>query len=141
MTAGPFDTGTPLSVVIVSFNGPRLLRGCLASVTSQSPPQDAQLIVVTNWVDEQGRSALAHEFPAVQWVTEVPGTTVPVLRRRGMRASHGLVVALLEDDCMVSADWCHAVLAAHRTADVAIGGAVEAGPYRHARDWAIYFCE
>jgi hypothetical protein len=132
-----------LSVVVVSFNGPRLLGGCLASLAPQMTAGDVEVVAVRAWPDlTDGHAALVRDFPAVAWVTAPAGTTVPVMRRMGIRASHGEIVALLEDDCVVAPDWCQAVVTAHReTADVAIGGAVEPGPYRRGRDWAVFFCE
>lgn len=131
-----------LTVVVVSFNGSGLLRGCLASLTPQVT-DDIQVIAVRSWAaPDDDLAALASDFPAVEWIVAPPRTTVPIMRRLGMRASRGRIVALLEDDCLVRSDWCRAVATAHdQTADVAIGGAVEPGPYRRGRDWAVYFCE
>jgi hypothetical protein len=68
------------------------------------------------------------------------GETVPRMRRKGS-AARGDVVALTEDDCVVDAQWCGAVIRAHREPWVAVGGAVEPGPYTRASDWAVYFFE
>jgi hypothetical protein len=56
--------------------------------------------------------------------------------------SQGEIVALLEDDCIVSEDWCRGVIEAHQDdSSVAIGGPVEPDSYQKALDWAVYFCE
>ncbi len=130
-----------LSVVVVSFNGAAVVRNCLTKLTPDAQHAGAEVLVVSNWQDAAGREALEREFPGVRWVDAPDGQIVPRLRRLGMAASRGRIVALLEDDCLVGDGWCGAVLVAHRTSDVAIGGAVEPGPYRRGIDWAVFFCE
>lgn len=130
-----------LSVVVVSFNGAAILRDCLATLMPDARRVGAEVIAVSNWQDASGRDALERDFPDTRWVNAPDGHIVPRLRRLGMAASHGQIVAILEDDCLVAPGWCEAILVAHRTPDVAIGGAVEPGPYRRGIDWAVFFCE
>src|SRR5436309_1029484 len=130
-----------LSIIIVSFNDAQRLRGCLGSLAPQIVG-DIEVIVVRNRQDaDDVRAQLRHDFPAVRWVDAPPETTVPVMRAIGITASQGGVVALLEDDVTVAVDWVRATLNAHKSEDVAIGGAVEPGPYTRGLDWAVYFCE
>lgn len=132
--------GSPgLSVIVVSFNGPRLLRGCLTSVVNQAIAEDAEVIVVANWSPTANdRQSFVADFPIVRWVTAPVDATVPLMRRLAMATSRAPVLALTEDDCEVASNWCRAILASHRTAGIAIGGAVEPGPYRRGLDWAVY---
>jgi len=128
-----------LSVVVVSLNGPHLLRQALTALAPQMD-EGVQVLVVHSWTEHA--TGLVAEFPFAEWVVAAPRTTVPMMRRLGMHASRGRLVALIEDDCVVSADWCRTAVRVHEgTAAVAIGGAVEPGPYRRSRDWAVYFCE
>jgi hypothetical protein len=48
---------------------------------------------------------------------------------------------LIEDDCLVESDWADAVVRAHASAHVAIGGAVEPDSYERPLDWAAFFCD
>jgi hypothetical protein len=130
-----------LSVVVVSFNGAAILHRCLEVLSPDAIRAGAEVIVVCNWQDPGGRDALERDYSHVRFVDAPDGMIVPRLRRVGMAASRGAIVAVIEDDCLVMPGWCDAILAAHRTADVAIGGAVEPGPYRRGIDWAVFFYE
>jgi glycosyltransferase involved in cell wall biosynthesis len=130
-----------LSVVVVSFNAPRLLEQCLEAMAVQSRERDVEIVVVMDAGRAGAYSRVKERFARVCWMDAPPSSTVPQMRSLGMQRCRGDIVALLEDDCVVGPAWCDAVMAAHRTEDVAIGGAVEPGTYRRAIDWAVYFCE
>ena len=143
MTVTPHPTPSlPLSVVVVSFNGPRNLVTCLTALVPQAQSTGAEVLVAANWWSTAGTdAALTDMFPTVRWVHAPDLTTVPILRRLGISASCGAIVALLEDDCEVLPGWCAAVLKAHQSNATAIGGAVEPGLYTRGLDWGVYFCE
>jgi hypothetical protein len=129
-----------LSVIVVSFNGPVLLAGCLASLAHQAREAGAEILVATNWrADGEPLPAALESISSVRWIQAPTGTAVPRLRQLALEQCRAAVVAMTEDDCVPAPDWCRAMIAAHDTADVAIGGAVEPGPYRRGVDWAIYF--
>lgn len=132
----------PLSVVVVSFNPLPQLERCLRSLAAQRACPHTEVIVVGQWSDKSpgNLAALQRAFPEATFVDSLDGT-VPRLRRLGVEASRGEVVALLEDDCVVDADFGSSVLRAHATPHVAVGGAVEPGAYRRAVDWAAYLCD
>lgn len=148
MRAKGVETGsetmsTPrLSVVVVSFNHPSLLIPCLDALRADAATSDVEILVVRHV-----RAAKAHgahhpnAFPGVRFIAADPDAIVPKMRSMGIETSRGEIIALIEDDCIVERGWCDAVLAAHRTPDIAIGGAVEPGPYRRGLDWGVYFCE
>jgi hypothetical protein len=58
-----------------------------------------------------------------------------------MNRAGGEIIAVTEDHCRVSPDWCARVLAAHREYPDAgvIGGAVENGATDSLMDWASFF--
>lgn len=136
-TARPAPT---LSVVVIVVTGATTLSRCLEALAAQPHAAATETIVV---FDEEDRELadLRGRLARVEWLAVPGGTTVPQMRARGLARARGSIVALLEDDCVVAPAWSTAVLAAHETADVAIGGAVEPGPYRRGLDWAVYFCE
>ena len=130
-----------LSVIVVSINGPSLLRVCLAALDAQADDSVEVVVIAGDRGGVGEEEELRSRFPRVRWIDAAQGTTVPRLRARGVHASSGGIVALIEDDCVVSDGWCRAILDAHRGPEVAIGGPVEPGSFRRARDWAVYFCE
>jgi len=131
-----------LSVVVISFSEPASLERCLASLVESAAAHKAEVLVVRALrIDDLGYDAVRRRFSGCGWVNAPAGETVPRMRWLGMSAARGAVVALTEDDCVVDAQWCGAVIQAHREPWVAVGGAVEPGPYTHASDWAVYFFE
>lgn len=131
-----------LSVVVVSFNGPRLLERCLMSLEQQTMKDGIEVLVVAS--RDLGRGAieeLKRRFPRIRWESDPQRQTVPQLRSLGVARSRGDVIAFLEDDCVASEAWCGSLLSVHRAPWPAVGGAVEPGPYGHVFDWAMYFVE
>lgn len=147
MTASFTDAGGAdaprLSAVVVAFTGGPVLGLCLAALHAQVAVGEIDVVVVFDPEGScAGDAARAQAlYPAVHWVRAKPEATVPQMRSLGIAASRGEIIALLEGDCVVAPGWAAAALAAHDTPDVAIGGAVEPGPYVTALDWAVYFCE
>jgi len=131
-----------LSALVVSFNAPAILERCLVSLEQQTLGEGVEVLVVRDWDAHQDeRQMLQHRFRNVKWIEALQSCTVPKMRRLGIAQSRGEVIALLEDDCVVPENWCDAVLTAHQSPYVAIGGAVEPGNYTKGLDWGIYFCE
>jgi GT2 family glycosyltransferase len=133
-----------LSVIIPSFNSLSLLEKCLEALV---PQMQAGLVEVLAIRDREAAPTdeyqiLQQRFDRVQWIAAPEGATVPQMRMLGIAQSKGDIIALIEDDCIVCADWCSSVIQAHQSAaDGVIGGAVEPGAYTTGLDWGIYFCE
>jgi hypothetical protein len=134
-------TRPALSIVIVSFSSPASLARCLESLVEQAIAHNAEILIVRARIDDADCLAVRRRFGGCRWLLFPVGETVPRLRCQGMAAARGLVVALIEDDCVVDARWCEAQLHAHREPWAAIGGAVEPDRYTRALDWAVYFYE
>jgi hypothetical protein len=131
-----------LSVVVVSFNRPSLLRACLDALTADATTATVEILVVRNRSISDGPgSDPAIAYPMVKFIPATSDMIVPAMRTLGIATSRGEIVALIEDDCVVERGWCDGMVAAHRGQEVAIGGAVEPCPYLRALDWAVYFCE
>lgn len=131
-----------LSVIVVSFSSPALLERCLSGLEAQTLQDGVELLVV--WcpgAHEDGYHKLERRFCKAKWVRTPPGSTVPQMRRLGIKQSEGEVIALLEDDCVPVDTWHLELLKAHQGADAAIGGVVEPGNYTRGLDWAAYFQE
>lgn len=134
-----------MSVVVVSFNRTmQLLEECLRALEDQPIAKRMEIIVVRYGREDRENSEravpLADRFPDVICVEASEGT-IPHMRRLGVAQSRGSVVALIEDDCIVNADWAAAILRAHASPYAAVGGAVEPSAYRSAIDWAAFFCD
>jgi hypothetical protein len=129
-----------LCVVVVSFNGDKLLEDCLSALVSQADSQLIEIHVISKTGSPDVLPGNGGPTP-IYW-HEVPRTaTIPAMRRLGIEKSNAELLALLEDDCVVGPQWLHAVLAAHRTAHPAIGGPIEPGAYGQGLDWGVFYCE
>jgi GT2 family glycosyltransferase len=131
-----------LSVIVVSFNAPTLLKHCLTSLNQQISQDEVEVIVIRDWDTHSNElEPLQNQFSNVVWISASQGATVPRMRCISMQQSQGEIIALLEDDCVVSPTWCTSVIKAHQSPYIAIGGAVEPGTYKKGLDWGVYFCE
>jgi hypothetical protein len=115
------------------------MRGTLESLYDQARAIPAEIIVA----DGDGRGqpdSSPSPFPDVIWISS-PGASVYELRGLAMNRARGEIIAVTEDHCRVSPDWCARVLAAHREYPDAgvIGGAVENGATESLMDWASFF--
>ncbi|HJZ50215.1 MAG TPA: glycosyltransferase family 2 protein [Roseiflexaceae bacterium] len=98
-----------LSVVIVSWNGMRQLPNCLAALLPQLPP-DAEVILVDNG-SVDGTAAWARASHPQLRVIELPqnlGFAGGV--NAGLRAAHGDLLILLNDDAFVEPGFVTALL-------------------------------
>jgi hypothetical protein len=136
-----------LSVIVVCLNSARVREACLVALADQVNPESTEILAVGPWgADVQSGSNVEYiqmhqRFPSVRWLPVSAHTTVPQMRTWGILQSLGEIVALLEDDCVVSDGWCMAVMKAHQRSRAAIGGSIAPDSYRHLLDWAVYFCE
>lgn len=134
--------GPALSIVVVSFNTRDQLDRCLRTLTRQAIKDSFEILVVrAKPDDDRQQPAFCSGLPPARWVWAPTGSTVPQMRGLGFAQSHAVIVALVEDDCVVGDDWGVAVIRAHRSPYTAIGGPVEPGDYGRGIDWAAYFCD
>ena len=136
------NSGSPpiLSVVVVSFNGEKLLSECLAALVSQPGTQQIEIHVISKKtcpdVPPDGGRA-----PRIHWHQVAATATIPEMRTLGIEQSTSELLALLEDDCLVGPQWLQSVLAAHQSGYPAIGGAIEPGDFSSGLDWGVFYCE
>lgn len=133
-----------LSVVVASLNDGAVLMRCVKALVAQADAAKVEILVVRDVERSDGfdKAVAESRFPDVRWIEGPPGCTVPRLRSLGIAASRGEVVALLEDDCLVQEGWCEVATSVTTQGQyVAVGGAVEPGPYTRTLDWGVYFCE
>jgi len=131
-----------ISVIVVCLNSSNVREVCLNALQSQADLGSNEILAVGHWGEVNSESMLWGErFPAVCWLSVSDETTIPEMRTCGILQSRGEIVALLEDDCVISEGWLLAVMRAHAESYPIIGGAIAPGNYRRFLDWAVYFCE
>lgn len=128
-----------LSVVIPSVNGWSDLRDCLAAVTAQDGGP-VQAIVVDR-LGEEVRGPLREQFAGVTLIAVPADTTIPAMRRLGIAAATGDVVAIIEDHVIVPRDWARRMLAAQAEGHQAVGGGLVNRADGNLLDWSAFLCE
>lgn len=131
-----------VSVVVASGAGGEFLFRCLAALVPQVDQRQAELIVVDR-TGEATRERLRREFPRATVIAApaIPKPTVPLMRRMGVEAAAGQVVAILEEHCRPPAGWLDAIATNFSSGDAAIGGPILDDDYQRAADWCVYFSE
>lgn len=96
------QTTPSLAVIVCTRHRPDALRACLSSLVGIRPFL-TQLIVVDNSANPTQTAVIAAEFDA-QFLHE-PRPGLCRARNRGLAAAQAEVVAYLDDDVVVTADW------------------------------------
>jgi hypothetical protein len=154
--SGISATSTPvLSVVVAIVSDTTELNydlshliGCLQSLGQQTNPPPFEIIVpYPSQVDLDG---LESQFPEVEFILVDDLKSIhrrggsrehhDELRARGLLASRGEIIGLLEDHARPDQNWCNQVFSAHKQDYAGIGGAIENGIDRPT-NWAAYFCD
>ena len=97
-----------LSIVIPTHNRTDLLRACLQAVTRHAPT-GTEIIVVDDASPDAAATAVAHTFGA-RSVRLNRQRGFAVAANTGIRASHGDLVEMLNDDTEVQPGWADAAL-------------------------------
>lgn len=131
-----------ISVVVASGAGGEFLFRCLESLAGQVARAHAECIVVDR-TGEPTRQRIARECPGVVVLSAPSGhrATIPELRRMGVEAACGEVVAILEEHCTAPDGWLDGIAANFTGADAAIGGPILDSRFERLRDWCVYFSE
>jgi len=107
-----------VSVIVATCDRPSDLRRCLASLVASRTTRKVQLIVVDNRPGLPGIQEVLREFPQVELVEEErPGSSYA--RNAGLAAAREEIVAMTDDDMVVSPDWLERLIEPFRRADVA----------------------
>lgn len=105
---------TPLvSVIVVTLNNAALLKNCLASLVAQSWPA-IEIIVVDNGSEEDIAGLVTKEFPRAMFLRFEENLGFAEGNNRGIAASRGEFVALINNDAVASADWVKSLVEAAR---------------------------
>ena len=125
----------------------RHLGPCLAALSQQSDPPPMQ-IIVPHPPTLAGIDALRQQHPTVLFLEvrdlrKYRGNSREhhgELISRGLALVRGGIVALIEDNDIVTPEWSRRVVDAHRLPVAGVGGAIENGIDRPL-NWAVYFCD
>ncbi len=99
----------PLSIVIPSQRRADLLRLCLSSVVRHASVE-TEIIVVDDGSSDAIISLTALDFAGVRIIRNARSRGFCAAANAGIRASHGEIVELLNDDTQASAGWADAAL-------------------------------
>ena len=111
-----------LSIIIVSFNAREHLENCLRSLTSTPPAMPHDITVVDNHSADDSVAAVSDRWPQVQLIAQGSNTGFAAANNVGIRATHGELILLLNNDTIVPAgalDLLCARLLAHADAGAA----------------------
>ncbi len=130
------------SVIIASGAGGEFIFRCLASLREQASARGVEIIVVDRVGDAVRRRA-AREFPSVRVIATTGDhrATVPEMRRVGVEAARGSIVAILEEHCTAPGRWLEAIETSVQAGDAAIGGPILDRDFERLRDWVVYFSD
>jgi len=116
------STAPTLSIVIVNYNAQEHLENCLASLTSSPPAVAHDIIVVDNASTDGSVEAVRARWPKVTLIEQPSNVGFAAGNNAGIRASHGMLILLLNNDTIVPAGAIDALvgrLLAHPDAAVA----------------------
>ncbi len=94
------------SIVVVNWNGERVLRACLASLLNQSYG-NFEVIVVDNASEDSSRDIIREEFPQVRLIANEQNYGFAKGNNIGITAARGELVALFNNDATADRNWLH----------------------------------
>ena len=91
-----------LSVVIVNYNGGRLLRECLTRLVPAVPP-DTEIYVVDN-ASRDGSARAAEAYPGTRLIRNTRNVGYGAANNQALRMARGQFILLLNPDALVASD-------------------------------------
>lgn len=105
-------TGPDLSLVVLTRNRKRLLRGCLGSLLEQQWPAGKMEIIVVDDGSTDGTAEMvrAHWNCANIRLLRRPHGGIPAARNTGVGAARGRFIAILADDYVLAPDYAPTIM-------------------------------
>jgi glycosyltransferase involved in cell wall biosynthesis len=135
-----------VSVVIASHDAASVIEECLEALGSQrgDPGGAALEVVVADSSTDGTDDRVRRSFPHVRLLHFDEPLTLPDLRGRGIAASAGEIIAILDPYSIADADWLPELVRVHaERPNLVVGGAVDLHPARRSSllAWAAYINE
>jgi len=111
------------TVIIITLERPDYLRRCLGHLAAQTRPP-LEIIVVDASKGDATARMLARDFPDVIYLSSAHALgNMPMSRNIGLKASHGDIIAFIDDDAFVEPQWMEQLTASYEEDGVgAVGG-------------------
>lgn len=110
-----------LSVVIVNWNSRQDLLACLASLASQTAADRLEVVVVDNGSADGSAAAVREQYPSYIVLELAENLGFAEGSNRGISATTGDWVALLNNDTVADPHWAETLIAAAKTAPAECG--------------------
>jgi hypothetical protein len=128
------DDRPTLSVIIAASDSASAVDRLLGSLVEPAPGRSEVIVV--------GEAGIVGRGDQPRRIVAPTGSGVPRLRRLGLEAATGRLVAFTEDSCVAAPGWLGAWISAFDDpAIAAASGVVEHDAGASAIDWAVVFCE
>jgi GT2 family glycosyltransferase len=129
-----------LTIIVTTYNARDTICRCLESLQLQITRRNFEIIVVDSSSDDTA-VLVRDRFPEVRLITSPSRLYCGDARNIGLREAKGGLIAFLDADCHVGEDWLEAVVSAHSSGTLLVGGIIDNVPDLGWMSWAYYFCE
>ena len=134
------ETCPDLSVIITTYNARNIIGDCLDSLRRQRTSHRFEIVLVDS-SDDDTAEILRARYPEVRLIHSPHRLYCGDARNLGMAEARAGLIAFLDADCHVGENWIEAVLNAHRSECLLVGGIIDNNPRDSIMSWAYYFCE
>lgn len=110
-----------VSIIIITCNRPFLLKNCIERVLAQ-PYSNKEIIVVDSSSDDESESVVAQYSQVRSVRLRGQHNNMPQARNCGIAVSSGEIVAFIDDDSMVQADWLGSLVSVYHDETVGAAG-------------------
>jgi hypothetical protein len=93
-----------LSIIIVNYKTPGLLKDCLESVYQHTKSIDFEVLVIDNHSGDNSQEIITSSFPAVRWIQMAYNAGFARANNAGIQQANGKVVLLLNSDTLAYSD-------------------------------------
>ncbi len=116
---GPAGGVEPISVIIITCNEERNIRGCLETLRAQDFPRNKSEVIVVD-ASTDATPAIAASYKGVRVVPSVKGFSAQ--KTAGLAAARFDILAFSDADCLFPPDWLKAAERAFRRPELAAAG-------------------
>jgi GT2 family glycosyltransferase/2-polyprenyl-3-methyl-5-hydroxy-6-metoxy-1,4-benzoquinol methylase len=104
--------GPLVSIIVLNWNGERVLQKCIDAILADKPRCDYELIVVDNGSD-QPIDHLVANYPSVHWIREARNHGFAIGNNIGAKAARGRYLVILNNDTMPTPGWLDELVDVH----------------------------